>query len=490
LTWPRPLIAAAGARPAPVDSHLVRVRLAIVAGLALVAALVIGLAWRGLGGESAAGTLVVSIAGQAPGRVSRAGLEVRSTAGGWRRLGVVSGAVPAAPRFLTVYQGPAAAGTYDAVRLGNDTEAVDFQVVTGQVEPLLLAVSGGRLVTAGVYAGNQAFSLGLDELSGQFPALPAFRLVDQDGHSFDNARIAGHDVVLAPFLTTCRQACPIYAGLFLELRRELPSSVVLAEVTVDPWDDTPAVLRTYAQQMGANWTLATGDPGALADFWSRLGLQLTRGDMATGMLLVVDGHGFVRAREEGIPHLSSALPAPLAAQLDAVGRQQLASGGSGWGAPQVVDAVQALQRTTVAPSQSQGEAPTFNLPARGGGTLGPQDFRGHPLVINFWASWCTPCRQELPLLQRASEQHPGVRFLLVDERDETSAATRFLSELGVHLPVVYDDGQGGDAYAVAGLPTTVFVWPDGTIEGRYAGQLSSTSLAAHLADLEATRSGP
>ncbi|HLH70055.1 MAG TPA: redoxin family protein [Candidatus Dormibacteraeota bacterium] len=466
-----------------------RVRLALGAGLVLVAVLAIGLAWRGLSGGGAAGTLVVSVAARVPDHLSRAGLEVHAATGGWRRLGVVSGTVPAAPRFLTVYQGPAPAGAYDALRLGGDAESIDFRVVAGQVEPLLLAVSGGHLATAGVYAGNQAFSLGLNELSGQFLALPTFRLVDQDGHPFDNARIAGHELVLAPFLTACREACPIYAGLFLELRRELPSSVILAEVTVDPWDDTPAALRAYAQRVGVSWTLATGDPGALVDFWGRLGLQPTRGEMATGLLLVVDDHGFVRAREEGIPHLAASLPPSLADQLDAQGRQLLASGGDGWGAPQVVDAIQAIQRMATVSSPSEGEAPTFSLPARGGGTLGPQDFRGHPLVINFWASWCVPCRQELPLLQRASERHPGVRFLLVDERDGADAANRFLADLGVRLPVVYDSGQVGDAYAIAGLPTTVFVWPDGTIEGRYAGQLSAASLEAHLTDLEAARSG-
>jgi len=352
--------------PAPVDSSLVRVRLALGAGLVLVAVLAIGLAWRGLSGGGAAGTLVVSVAARVPDHLSRAGLEVHAATGGWRRLGVVSGTVPAAPRFLTVYQGPAPAGAYDALRLGGDAESIDFRVVAGQVEPLLLAVSGGHLATAGVYAGNQAFSLGLNELSGQFLALPTFRLVDQDGHPFDNARIAGHELVLAPFLTACREACPIYAGLFLELRRELPSSVILAEVTVDPWDDTPAALRAYAQRVGVSWTLATGDPGALVDFWGRLGLQPTRGEMATGLLLVVDDHGFVRAREEGIPHLAASLPPSLADQLDAQGRQLLASGGDGWGAPQVVDAIQAIQRMATVSSPSEGEAPTFSLPARGG----------------------------------------------------------------------------------------------------------------------------
>jgi cytochrome c biogenesis protein CcmG/thiol:disulfide interchange protein DsbE len=464
------------------------VRLAAVAALALGVALVVGLVLHGRGEGSGTGTLVVSVSAPAPDRLSGARLEVRSGQG-WRPLGTVSGTVPASPRFLTVYQGPAPAGAYDAVRLGQDVQPADFRVVAGQVEPLLLAVSQGRLVTAGVYAGNQAFSLGLNELSGQFPSLGAFRLVDQDGRPFDNARIAGHELVLAPFLTACREACPIYAGLFLGLRRQLPRSTILAEVTVDPWDDTPAALRAYARQVGASWTLATGDPTALADFWGRLGVRLTRTDMSEGLLLVVDGHGFVRAREVGTPRLASPLPAPLTDQLDAEGRRQLASGGNGWGVPQVVDAVQAVSRTTAAPGPSGGEAPAFSLPARGGGTLGPQDFRGHPLVINFWASWCTPCRQELPLLQRASERYPEVRFLLVDERDSSGAATSFLNGLGVRLPVAYDDGRAADAYAVVGLPTTVFVWPDGSVEGRSAGQLSPDSLQAHLADLTALQGG-
>jgi cytochrome oxidase Cu insertion factor (SCO1/SenC/PrrC family) len=99
--------------------------------------------------------------------------------------------------------------------------------------------------------------------------MPAFTLTDQFGRRFDNASIAGHEVVLAAFHTSCRETCPLYTGLFMQLRRELPPDVLLVEATTNPWEDGPDVLREYAGRVGASWTLLTGDPAALAAFWSR-----------------------------------------------------------------------------------------------------------------------------------------------------------------------------------------------------------------------------
>jgi len=118
-----------------------------------------------------------------------------------------------------------------------------------------------------------------------------------------------------------------------------------------------------------------------------------------------------------------------------------------------------------------------------GGKVGLDDFSGKPLVLNFWATSCAPCRQELPLLQREVSR-AKVQLLLVDERDSESAARAFLGKLEVNSPVASDpDGAVGRLYGVSVLPVTVFIRADGTIEGKYLGQTDAAVLADHLAAL-------
>jgi hypothetical protein len=79
-------------------------------------------------------------------------------------------------------------------------------------------------------------------------------------------------------------------------------------------------------------------------------------------------------------------------------------------------------------------------------------------------------------------QHPGLVVLLIDERDDPAAARGFVRELGIRAAVLVDqDGGVGDRYRVSGLPTTVFVRPDGSIEGRHIGQTNESVLSPHIA---------
>jgi thiol-disulfide isomerase/thioredoxin len=113
-------------------------------------------------------------------------------------------------------------------------------------------------------------------------------------------------------------------------------------------------------------------------------------------------------------------------------------------------------------------------------------FSGRPVLINFWATYCVPCRVEMPLIEQAARQHPKLVVLLVDERDSTAAARTFVADLHVRSTVLLDvDGKVGDAYRVTGLPTTVFVRPDRTIEGRHIGQTNEQILRSHLAAIGA-----
>src|SRR5512135_700346 len=259
--------------------------------------------------------------------------------GGWITVGDIVGAYPAAPQEKDMLAVAVAAGAFDGVRVGDATQSVRFTVVAGQVVPLLLGLESSRLVAGGVYAGNDEVNLGLGELAGKFVAMPDYALVDQSGRAFDPAANSGQDLVIAAFHTTCHETCPLYSALFFEIARHMPPGVKLAEVTTDPGTDTTSVLADYARRIGAGWTFATGSAEALASFWKPFGVELAAGDTHVSTLALVDRHGYVRLVYRGVPDVGPDLPPSLAAGLSAQGQQQLASGGDGWGAPEVLQAL-------------------------------------------------------------------------------------------------------------------------------------------------------
>lgn len=116
-------------------------------------------------------------------------------------------------------------------------------------------------------------------------------------------------------------------------------------------------------------------------------------------------------------------------------------------------------------------APDFALPLFTGGTLTLRSLRGKPIVLNFWASWCVPCREETPLLVRLHTLYgPRIVFVGVNVEDEDADARRFLAQYHVDYPAVWSsDEKMIVAYKIVGLPTTVFVGTDGIIMERYAG---------------------
>src|SRR6266542_2963162 len=163
------------------------------------------------------------------------------SAQGWMTLGSIPArAVPKAPETAQAFLARVPVGSYDRVRLAGVSIPVALGVQKDILNPLLVGVDAGRPLPDSPYGGTQAVSLGLNELSGQLKAMLPFSLVDQFGRPFTNSDIAGHDVLLAAFHTSCRETCPLVTGLFLQLRRSLPTTVMLVEVTVTPSEDTPA----------------------------------------------------------------------------------------------------------------------------------------------------------------------------------------------------------------------------------------------------------
>ncbi|MGH2529233.1 MAG: TlpA family protein disulfide reductase [Actinomycetota bacterium] len=132
-------------------------------------------------------------------------------------------------------------------------------------------------------------------------------------------------------------------------------------------------------------------------------------------------------------------------------------------------------------------APDFELPAlEDGEPIALSSFRGNVVVLNFWASWCGPCRIEAPGLRRVSERYRDrrVRFLGVDYRDNDAAGRAFVDEFRLKYPSVTDpSGTLADDYGLIGFPTTFIIDPAGTIRYRFVGYLDEDVLQEALNDV-------
>jgi cytochrome c biogenesis protein CcmG/thiol:disulfide interchange protein DsbE len=123
------------------------------------------------------------------------------------------------------------------------------------------------------------------------------------------------------------------------------------------------------------------------------------------------------------------------------------------------------------PPKIGGPAPNFSLKRIDAtGKLDLASLRGKPVVINFWASWCVPCKGEAKLLEQAWNQYRsrGVVFVGVDYHDVASDARTFLSHHGITYPTVQDgSGMVGDRYGLTGVPETYFVDRKGRLVGSH-----------------------
>ena len=134
-------------------------------------------------------------------------------------------------------------------------------------------------------------------------------------------------------------------------------------------------------------------------------------------------------------------------------------------------------------------APRVELPGLDGGRVRLADFRGRPLVVNFWASWCGPCVEEMPAFERAHQRlGERVAFLGIAQRDERGAAQALAARTGVTYPLAHDPaGRSFDAFGGLGMPATAFIRPDGTLAAVHTGQLSEERLLERTASLLGAR---
>ncbi len=119
-----------------------------------------------------------------------------------------------------------------------------------------------------------------------------------------------------------------------------------------------------------------------------------------------------------------------------------------------------------------GPAPQFTLAAKGGSDVSLSQYKGQVVMINFWASWCGPCRQEMPLLESIYKKYNKLGFTMigVNVEPDSKAADDWLKATPVSFPILYDrDSKVSKLYDVAGMPSTVIIDRNGNLRKLHRG---------------------
>ena len=137
----------------------------------------------------------------------------------------------------------------------------------------------------------------------------------------------------------------------------------------------------------------------------------------------------------------------------------------GWAQPAQSQRVNYKLVSNLKPLKSKTPVPDFTLPDSAGKIRSLKDFRGKLVFLNFWATWCVPCREEMPAIERLYQEFKdrGLVVLAVNMKDIKKDALSFMKELKLTFPVLFDpDGEVGVLYGAWGLPATYLIGPKGT----------------------------
>jgi protein SCO1/2 len=233
-------------------------------------------------------------------------------------------------------------------------------VLAAAVAAAAAASVGAALALAGGHTPPPLFGDAVDR------SVPPLRLQTESGRTTSLSAYRGRVVVLAPFLTLCHEVCPLTTAAFQTMQRSVAEAglggrVVFAEVSVDPWRDSPARLRAFGHLTHSRFPLLTGTATELARFWRFFGVAYWRTkedkppdvDWLTGKpltfdvdhtdcLFLIDARGHERIVDVGIPEISEHVPQALTALLNAQGRDDLTHPRPGWTPQQALDDLQRL----------------------------------------------------------------------------------------------------------------------------------------------------
>jgi protein SCO1 len=353
--------------------------------------------------------------------------------------------------------------------------------------------------------------------------VPSVSLINAQGKRTSLAAWRGKWVILAPSMTLCHEVCPLTTGALMELVNDvrlagLSKQVVIAEATVDPWRDSPFRLRAYEKLTGADFAMLTGTQTEIKQLWKFFGVYYTRVPQGkppdidwlthkpetfdvqhTDAIFFIDPAGQERIVDEGMADVDGQLSPALKSLLSSEGVQNLEHPQFPWTPDEALDDLYFLMNRNVpagavpkatAPSAADARRVLAGSPGAlaslhsqaarlitSGGTLSDRlsSLRGYPVVLNAWAAWCPPCREEFPLLAAASAGYGRkVAFLGADTNDSTGDARSFLAQHPVSYPSYPVASTDLSSLVVLeGFPTTIFINPAGKVVFVHTGQYQS-----------------
>jgi protein SCO1/2 len=306
---------------------------------------------------------------------------------------------------------------------------------------------------------------------------PQFTLTDQFGHRVSLAQFSGRPVLLTFMYAHCTTLCPLVAETIRRNLAELGSAakkIAVLVVSTDPEGDTPQEVRTFSREHGMlhRWLYLLGSRSTLTPIWKRYFIfaappnapTQVRNNHSSGTYLI-DAQGRERVFLGGDPD-SATLRRDL---LILSGLPVSFRGVAGVAAPEIGH-----------------PAPGFALATPAMQELALSSLRGRVVLLNFWATWCKPCKTELPRLSAWYEKLRARGFTVVgiDQEESSADVAAFVGKLHVPYPIVLDaDGVVADRYNVRGTPTTLLLDRRGIVVDVHLGPLSSAYLATHVAPL-------
>jgi thiol-disulfide isomerase/thioredoxin len=144
---------------------------------------------------------------------------------------------------------------------------------------------------------------------------------------------------------------------------------------------------------------------------------------------------------------------------------------------------------TLAAQQPEDSAPAFILKTLAGSPDSLSGYKGHPVLINFWATWCVPCRDEMPRLVVLYHEHQSAGLIilainLTEQEISKKNVQHFVTEFQMPFPVLLDEkGKVFRRYKLHGLPTSVFIGADGVVRAVNPGPITAAALQQHLAEI-------
>lgn len=139
------------------------------------------------------------------------------------------------------------------------------------------------------------------------------------------------------------------------------------------------------------------------------------------------------------------------------------------------------------PSSSKPTAPDFTVQDAGGKEVSFSEFKGKPVVVNFWASWCPPCKSEMPDYEKMYQEYgkKGVSFVMINmtdgSRETVAGAQKFLKDNGYTFPAYFDVKQSAaGAYGISAIPDSVFIDKNGTVVNAFTGVIDADTMKTNL----------